>query len=289
MAKRMTIKEEDAGRRADVVATEKLPMLSRAYVHKLFGGGRITINKLSVKPGHKLRQKDIMRIDFDPSELGQIPDIDLPILYENNDVMVINKPAGVISHARGRYWNEASVASFVRQKTGQEGERAGIVHRLDRATSGVIICAKNAEALSWLQKQFSQRKVKKTYVAYVHGHIKDPSAIIDMPIERHPKRPQTFRVGQNGKPALTRYEVVKSLADIDKVVLSPETGRTHQLRVHLKQIGHPIVGDMLYDQPEAERLYLHALSLEITLPDRSRAVFTAPEPKEFKEFEKNNG
>lgn len=281
MARKIIIDEISAGKRADVVATEALPSLSRAYVHTLFEDGRIALNDERVKPGHKLRLGESMTINFDLSELEQIADIDLPVLFENEDVLVINKPIGVISHARGKYWNEPSVASFVRQMTGQEGDRTGIVHRLDRATSGVMICAKNSETMSFLQKQFSSRNVKKKYRTIINGHVEPREAIIDMPIERNPKAPATFRVGGNGKAAQTQYKVLASSEKHDKLELTPVTGRTHQLRVHLKYLGHPITGDTLYEGSAAERLYLHAYSLEITLPGGERKVFTADEPREF--------
>lgn len=288
MPRTIDIADDQVGRRADVVATEALPSLSRAYVHRLFEENRITLGGEAVKPGHKLRYDEALIIDFDESEVGQIPDIDLPIIFEDDDVLVVDKPPGVISHARGKFWNEPSVASFVRQKTGQEGERAGIVHRLDRVTSGVMVCAKNQEALSHLQKQFSLRKTKKAYVGIVTGHLKPETAIIDMPIERNPTKPQTFHTSPSGKQARTKYTVEKSLIGYDVVKLEPETGRTHQLRVHLQQIGHPIVGDHLYNGGEAERLYLHAQSLEITLPDGERKVFRSHLPQSFVEFEQRH-
>ncbi len=284
MAKKLIVDELSAGKRFDIVATEMLPMLSRAYVHVLIEGKRILFNGKQEKAGHKLREGDVITTDFEESEIDDIADIDLPIIYEDEDVLVINKPEGVISHSRGRYWNEPSVASFVRQKTNQEGERSGIVHRLDRATSGVMICAKNAEALSFLQKQFSQRKTKKTYTAIVKGHMKLTEAIIDMPIERNPKAPSTFRVGANGKPSQTKYSVVESRRGYDIVQLQPVTGRTHQLRVHLAYQQHPIVGDTLYDGEPADRLFLHASSLELTLPGGERKIFETPLPKAFNEI-----
>jgi len=265
-----------------VVATEMLPMLSRAYVHVLIEGKRILLNGEQTKAGRRLHVGDVITTDFKASELEQIPDIELPIIFENDDVLVINKPEGIISHSRGRYWNEPSVASFVRQKTGQAGDRSGIVHRLDRATSGVMICAKNQATLSWLQKQFSDRKVKKVYMALAEGHLEPQEAIIDMPIERNPKAPATFRVGANGKPSTTQYKVEKQHGEFDLVRLEPTTGRTHQLRVHLAQQKHPILGDTLYDGAAADRLYLHAFSLEITLPGGERKLFSAPLPEAFK-------
>ena len=147
-----------------------------------------------------------------------------------------------------------------------------------------MICAKNTDALSWLQKQFGQRKVKKTYVAIVKGTFKQPHALIDMAIERNPKMPQKFRVGVNGKTAQTEYKVLSTTEKYSFVELKPTTGRTHQLRVHLHHIGHPIVGDSLYDGETAPRLFLHAKELEITLPNRERQTFSAAVPPEFQEF-----
>jgi len=284
------IDEDTKGKRFDVVATEMLPMLSRAYVHVLIVGKRILLNGEQQKAGYKLRLGDVITTDFDPAEIDQIADIDLPILYEDDNVLVVNKPEGVISHSRGRYWNEPSVASFVRQKAvskvgpWKQEDRGGIVHRLDRATSGVMVCAKNQVTLSFLQKQFSDRKVKKTYMAVVKGHMKPAEAIIDMPIERNPKAPSTFRVGPNGKASQTKYTVVESRGDYDVVRLEPMTGRTHQLRVHLTHQKHPIVGDTFYNGEPADRLFLHAFSLEITLPGGEQKTFQAPLPKVFNQL-----
>ena len=278
------VTEEAAGQRLDVFVTAQLPKLSRAFVQKLGDGGKVTVGSEPAKAGHKLHEGDIVRVDYDEAELAKIPDISLPILYEDADCLVINKPVGVLSHTQGSWAPEATVASFLRSKlNGLNGDRAGVVHRLDRATSGVMICAKNQAALSWLQKQFSQRKVKKSYIAIVKGHMKAPEAVINMPIERNPKAPATFRAGANGKVAVTHYKVLEEGTKNSLVELTPETGRTHQLRVHLAQIGHPIAGDSLYGAGKhGDRMFLHALKLEITLPSRERKTFTAPLPPEFK-------
>lgn len=282
--------EVSRGMRLDQYVVEKHPRLSRSYAVRLIEGGQVLVNGTSEKPGYKIRQNDAVTIDFDESALDVIPDIDLPVIYEDENVIVVNKPAGVISHARGRYWDEPSVASFVRSRVASQEEwadqpgqptRAGIVHRLDRATSGVMICAKNPATLKYLQKQFGDRTVKKKYMAIVTGHLSPEEAIIDIPIERNPNAPSTFRPGAQGKPAQTHYIVVKRVPHYDQVELSPMTGRTHQLRVHLSHVGHSIVGDTLYGGQEAERLYLHAQRLEITLPGGLRTVLEAPLPEEF--------
>ena len=282
----ITVTEEQVGQRVDVVVADALPQLSRAYVHKLIENSHVTIRGAAPKPGSKVRANDVLEVDYDEATATAVEHIDLPILYEDDDAVVMNKPAGVLTHALGIHGNEASVASFLRSKvTGIKGERAGIVHRLDRATSGVIIGARNQAALSWLQKQFSQRKVKKTYIAIVQGQLDPEEAVIDMPIERNPKAPATFRVGPNGKSAMTHYKTLYTNGKYSLVELTPETGRTHQLRVHLAKVGHPIVGDPLYGTGKhGDRLYLHAQRLEITLPNRERKIFTAPTPPSFEEL-----
>jgi 23S rRNA pseudouridine1911/1915/1917 synthase len=282
------VTDEDVGKRIDSFLAAKLPELSRSFIKKLDSEGKVTVNGEVEKTSYKLRAKDKVALDYKLEQLDEIPDIDLPILYEDDDCIVMNKPVGVLTHSKGAFNPEPTVATFINNKVKvPKSDRAGIVHRLDRATSGVIIAAKNPEALSWLQKQFSQRRTKKTYIAVIEGHLDPEKALIDMPIERNPKKPQTFRVGQNGKPAQTTYEVIKSSDKYSMLQLQPTTGRTHQLRVHLKQLGHPIVGDTLYGMKPAQRLFLHALSLEITLPNRTRQIFKASLPAVFNKLMKD--
>jgi 23S rRNA pseudouridine1911/1915/1917 synthase len=278
-------KKREAGKRLDIVLASRLPILTRSFIASLVKRGLIKVDKQPVKAGHKLKGSEAIEIDYDLEANSQLPDIELPVIYEDEDCIVINKPAGILTHSKGVFNPEATVASFIAPKLrGLKGDRAGIVHRLDRATSGVIICAIHPQALAHLQKQFSSRKVKKIYHAIVSGHLKNEEAIIDMPIERNPKEPKTFRAGPGGKPAITHYNVLKFAEKYELLKLQPQTGRTHQLRVHLNKLGHPIVGDVLYKGEPADRLYLHASSLEITLPGSSRKVFEAPLPQEFNNF-----
>jgi len=273
--------DHETAQRADVLLAAAYPAYSRAALAKLFEYGDVTQAGKPLKPGEKLQPGEVFEANIEKLE-RQAESIDLPVLYEDENVLVIDKPVGIISHARGRYWDEASVASFVRDKvSGMDGERAGIVHRLDRATSGVMICAKNSETLSMLQKQFSTRKTKKSYYAVVDGVPEPQKALIDVPIGRNPNKPQTFRPDAQGKSATTYYEVEKHNETRALVKLSPTTGRTHQLRIHLQYIKHPIVGDNLYGDSDADRLYLHAYSLEITLPGGERKVFISPVPATF--------
>jgi 23S rRNA pseudouridine1911/1915/1917 synthase len=271
--------------RLDQRVVEQIPTLTRSYAAKLIEDGKVKVNgEVITKTGYKMRLGDSVEVDHDEDLFKQIPTIDLKVLYEDDDCVVIEKPIGLLTHSKGAFNPEATVATWLRGRlTSMQGERAGIVHRLDRATSGVMICAKTPEAHSWLQKQFSQRKTKKTYSAVINGTMDPPEAVIDMPIERNPKKPQTFRVGANGKSAITRYQVLQTNEKYSLVELKPETGRTHQLRVHLAHFHHPIVGDELYGGEKANRLYLHAHMLEITLPNRDRKVFTSTVPKSFAE------
>lgn len=277
----MKLNVEDASRLDAAIAKDQA--LSRSFVNVLLDQGKVSVNgKVVYKPSIKVKPRDVVELDYQPSELQDIPEIDIEILYQDDDCLVVNKPAGVLTHSKGVFNPEATVSTFIRQfTTGMEDNRGGIVHRLDRITSGVLICAKNEQALVKLQKQFSDRKTKKVYNAVIVGTLDPPEATIDMPIERNPKKPQTFRVGPNGKPAQTHYKILKSGEQYSLVELRPVTGRTHQLRVHLAQLDHPIVGDTLYGGEPAERTFLHALSLEITLPNGERKTFTAPLPPEF--------
>lgn len=273
-----------AGLRLDQYVTRERPTLSRAYATRLITEGKVQVNQQTSKPGYKLRAADVITIDYSEADEPEVPDIDLPIVYEDDDCIVINKPSGVLTHNKGTRFIEATVASFVRSRAKLlEGERPGIVHRLDRGTSGVIICAKTPEALSWLQKQFHDRAAKKSYAALIQGELTPDSAIIDMPIERNPKAPASFRVGANGKSAQTYYETVKISQDRKHSLLEmrPKTGRTHQLRVHLAYHHHPIVGDTLYNGESADRMYLHAHKLELTLPNGETKTFEAPIPEAF--------
>ena len=277
---------ERKGERVDAFLATVAPEHSRAFWQRRCDESSVTVNDKPVKASFKLRADDVVEVQLRQQQVSE--KLHLPIIYEDEDVIVINKPAGVLTHAKGAESHEATVADFVRAHTtdGLESNRPGIVHRLDRGTSGVIIAAKHPDARRWLQGQFSKRNVKKTYLALIEGHLHMPEAIIRLPVERNPKKPQTFRVGANGKPAETAYKVEKSFADTELVELKPHTGRTHQLRVHLNYLGHPIVGDPMYghENPALGRMFLHAHSLELTLPSRQRKVFTAPLPPDLQQF-----
>lgn len=287
--RKFTVGPADAGGRADKLVAGKYPQFSRSALERLFDFGHIVISGEAAKPAHRLRAGEIIEVN-EQNLTSEPPTVNLPIVYEDDDVVVIDKPAGVLTHSKGALNLEATVASFIGPKINDEdmgGNRAGIVHRLDRDTSGVIITAKNEQAMAVLQKQFSKRKASKTYLAIVEGVPDPPKAIIDAPIMRNPARPQTFKVGSLGRNAQTEYDVLKSFEKNGQkyslIRLVPKTGRTHQLRVHMAYIHHPMVGDRVYGR-NGLPLMLHALSLEITLPNGERRKFESPAPRRIKEL-----
>ncbi len=280
--------------RLDSYISTLQPDISRAQLQRLIKNGKVRVDgQVQQKNGFMVKESMSVQIDYDFNKKIRLEDPDITVLYEDKDCVVIDKPLGILTHSKGVFNPESSVASWLANRPNfsfpavgpTDNPRAGIVHRLDRATSGVMIAAKNQAALTHLQKQFQDRKAKKTYIARVAGEITPSEALIDVPIERNPKMPQRFRVGHNGKSAQTNYKVMQTVtqnSEIDSVVeLKPYTGRTHQLRVHLEYIKHPIVGDTFYDGRPAERLFLHAHQLEITLPNRERVIFTSNTPEIF--------
>ncbi len=260
------------------------PEYSRSTWQKYIERGYVTVNGLvetSVK--RTLGEDDEVAVNIPPEP--DYSEHELPIVYEDDHVLVVNKPSGVLTHAKGALSEEFTVADFAKSRMTEpeETNRPGIVHRLDRDTSGIIICAKNSQTKHLLQKQFQDRKAKKTYLAVVRGLPKQLEGRMDLPIERNPKRPAEHRVGVNGKPAQTDYRVLAHNKTFSVVELKPFTGRTHQLRVHLAHIGTPIAGDPVYGGGKSPigRLCLHALELEITIPVSKRETFTAPAPDNF--------
>lgn len=246
--------------------------------------GYVKVNG-TVETSAKRRIQASDQIDIVIPEAEDHSDKELPILYIDEHVIVVDKPAGILTHSKGALNDEFTVADFFRRYTtdGLETNRPGIIHRLDRDTSGVIVGARDSETAQMLKRQFSNRTVKKTYQAVVDGTPEPEKAIIDVPIGRNPTAPSTFRPDSNGKSAQTAYEVLERGVGVSLIELRPKTGRTHQLRVHMKYIGHPIIGDRVYGVATDSRLFLHAFTLELTLPGGVRSVFTSPVPSEFKQ------
>ena len=257
------------------------PSISRSLWQKYIKAGYVSVNQRVVTtPKFEVDETDEIAVKLPEQEQASA---ELPILYEDDDVMVVNKPSGLLTHAKGGLSTEPTVAEIIRPKTSfaSDTDRPGIVHRLDRDTSGVLIIAKTTEAAAHLQRQFAQRTAKKTYLAVTDGVPKLAAAKIDLPIGRNPAAPSTFRVDPNGKPAQTNYRVLAAANAKALIELKPTTGRTHQLRVHMAYLNTPILGDRVYSKPNASRLMLHAHKLEITLPSGERRTFEAAVPKEF--------
>ena len=255
--------------RLDILMKEVYKSYNRSTLQKFIESGFVTVDgELILKPNTKFPRG--VKFDLKVPEVVKNTDLVPEVIYEDENVLVVNKPAGLLSEFKGEYCPEATLAKY-----------GLIVHRLDRDTSGVIILAKNEETQSMLRRQFQDRKTHKTYYAVVSGRPKLDEARIDLPMMRDLKRPTTFRVDPNGKPAETFYKVLKTDGKHSLVELRPTTGRTHQLRVHMKYLGHPILGDPVYGEEKADRLYLHAGALEITLPGGVRKTFEVPMPESF--------
>lgn len=257
---------------------------SRSTWQKYIKLGYVTVNNKVIESAkYEIGEHDKIKTDIPKAENHN--DKELPIIYLDDNVIVVNKPVGILTHSKGVTNDEFTVADFFKRFTtyNLNTNRPGIVHRLDRGTSGVIIGARNDETAKLLQKQFSDRKTKKTYYAIVSGKPKLAQANIDLPINRNPSKPSTFRVDPNGRDAFTEYQVVDQNDKYSLLRLQPKTGRTHQLRVHLQYIGTPILGDNLYGKT-SNRLYLHAYSLEITIPKGDRRVFSIALPDEFLKY-----
>lgn len=260
--------------RLDRQLTELYPEYNRSSLQQFIRSGFVKVNNQVVeKPNTKILVSDKIDLTLPPSITLPPPEI----IYQDENVLVLNKPSGLLSIKKGQYSAEPTLEDY-----------GLIVHRLDRDTSGVVILAKNPETQKFLRKQFQDRKVKKTYYAITIKSPKLSEALIDLPILRNLKRPATFEVNPQGKPSKTHYRIIKvsESKPLALLELKPTTGRTHQLRVHLNYLGTPILGDQVYGlkfqaKHKAKRLFLHAESLEITIPKGQRKVFRSPLPPEF--------
>jgi 23S rRNA pseudouridine1911/1915/1917 synthase len=276
--------------RLDKKLVEKYPEYKRATLQTFIKSGYVTVDgKVASKPNTLIEKSAEIILNL-PEEIANedlkkaaIEKMRPETIYEDKKVIVLNKPSGLLSMAKGEYCAEPTLEDY-----------GLLVHRLDRDTSGVVILAKDEETQAMLRKQFQDRKAHKTYYAVVEGCPKLDEAMIDLPIARNIKHPTTFIVDANGKPSQTYYKVIKKGEKNSLVELRPTTGRTHQLRVHMNYLGTPILGDRVYGNAPADtemRLYLHAHTLEITIPnpsedlkgDNMRTKFEAELPKEFED------
>lgn len=294
-----TLDEYDADERIDQVLSARLPDLSRTHIQKLIRGGKLTVNgKVCDVPRLKFPAGSVAVLTDD---LPAVPlkaegeDIPLDVIYEDDVLLVINKPAGMVVHPAAGNWHGTVVNALLGREPGLDDEdfdamRPGIVHRLDKDTSGALVIAKTAKALRKLAKSFADRDVQKTYLAIVHGWPAPPVNVVNAPIMRHPdhKRMAIARDGQ-GREAVTTWKLIrKGLWDGRKVAvmeMHPHTGRTHQIRVHLSYKDYPIVGDKLYNRGRsspAPRQMLHARRISFPHPvTGERMEFEAPLPDDF--------
>lgn len=284
--------------RLDVFLAEAQSEFSRSYLQKLIEGRHVAVNGAHVRPNYKLKAGDHVELNVpDPTPLEVTPeDIPLDVVYEDECIVVVDKPAGMVVHPAPGHTGGTLVNALLFHCSDLAGiggvERPGIVHRLDKETSGLVVVAKTDAALQSLAAQFKQSHIHKEYLALVRGRVKNSRGTIDSPIGRHKvHRKKMSLYTQKGREALTRYEVIERFDDFSYLRLYPKTGRTHQIRVHLASLGHPIVEDTLYggkkagDLGEICRHALHAHKLELSHPQSGeRVAFESPLPADMASF-----
>ena len=288
------VSDGQSGIRIDRYLSEMNEELSRSYIQKLLKEQKITVNGSAVKANYKVQEGDEISVAVpDIKEPDILPeDIPLDILYEDNDVLIVNKPKGMVVHPAngnpdGTLVN--AIMSMCRDSlSGIGGElRPGIVHRIDKDTSGLLIVAKNDKAHIEMSNQIKNHEVKKIYIALVRGNVGEDEATIDMPIGRSTKDRKKMAVVKNGKEAVTHFKVIKRYGKYTLLEVKIDTGRTHQIRVHMAEIGHPVVGDMVYSNGKndfgVEGQMLHAKSLDFKHPITGKQMHLEAElPKYFK-------
>jgi len=283
-----------AGMRLDRFLSERGVLGSRSQVHHLIADGHVKIGERSVKPGTALRAGErvvVQRPAPQPARVEPAP-IALDVLHEDESLLAINKPAGLVVHPAPGHWQGTLVSALLHRwptlPPGIDPARLGIVHRLDKDTSGVLLIAKTAAALTELARQFHEREIDKQYLALVWGVPRSAHGTIREPIGRHPVHRQRMAVRPHGRASVTRYEVVERWRDMALVRAYPQTGRTHQIRVHLAALGHPIVADPLYARGRKRgalpiaRQALHAEAIRFHHPRSAQPMqIKAPLPNDF--------
>lgn len=291
--KAFRVPEEDADHRLDLWLIAKLgdATLTRSRLQALIRAGAVSVNGAKARAGLRLRPQDAIEIelpDAAPNETIVPEEFGLPVLYEDDFLIAIDKPSGVVvypavGHAHGTVVNQL-VSHCALARFG-EPRRPGIVHRLDEGTSGVLVVAKRDEAYLHLVEQFQRREIEKIYLALVHGRVSEDEGRIEGSIGRDPVKRQRMKILPQGKPAITEFRVLKRFSEATLLEVRPLTGRTHQIRVHLSAIGHPVLGDELYGRRRTtapRRLMLHAWRMRLAHPiTRERLELVAPLPPEF--------
>jgi len=285
-----------ADERLDLFLVRQLPDLSRSYAQRLIADGQVTVDGTARKANYKLRGGEEIVCTMPPAEEIEIcaEDIPLDILYEDADIIVVNKARGMVVHPAAGIYTGTLVNALLwhcHDLSGINGAlRPGIVHRLDKDTSGVMVAAKNDMAHHYLARQIRDKDARREYRAIVHGNIVPRAGVITGAIGRHPTdRKKMAIVRENGKPATTHFEVLERFGDYTYVSCRLETGRTHQIRVHMTSIGHPLVGDLKYTAKKNPFAIvgqaLHSLTLSLTHPRTgTEMTFTAPLPADMEEI-----
>jgi len=286
---------DESGKRIDKYISEKLD-LTRSRVQKLIDDGMVTINGNVAKSSAKVNEGEVLSVEIpELKPLEIVPEeIPLNILYDDDDVIVIDKPKGMVVHpANGNYTGtlvNVIMSKFGDNLSGINGViRPGIVHRIDKDTSGVLVIAKNDKAHLKLAEQLKEHSMTRVYVAVVRGKLKEKVGTIDAPIGRNPKDRKKMGVVANGKRAVTHYKVIKELDDCSVIEVRLETGRTHQIRVHMSYIGHPLLGDSVYSNGKNKYGFvgqaLHAKILGFIHPSTGEYMeFSSNLPEEFEKL-----
>ena len=289
MTSSIVVRGQPSGIRIDKYISDYLGILNRNQLKTR--NAVISVNGKKTKYSKIVRTGDTVELVYDDEvETGILPEkTDLDIIYEDENVLVLNKQRGVVVHpANGHYHITLvqGIAWYLGSELNEQNKyRPGIVHRLDKDTSGIIITAKNTRALDFLASQFKNKTCRKMYIAVITGKPKLKKGKIDTFIKRDPNNRKKFRTDKSeGRRSVTNYSVIRYLKNCTLAALFPRTGRTHQLRVHMKSIGHPIFGDPIYGKPDDSfPLLLHAGKLEITLPDHNeKSTFRSPLPAIFR-------
>lgn len=287
-----SITDEDKGKRLDVYLSEKLPDLSRSYIQKLIEKELIFVNDKLRKSSYKVNADDSILLQLpELEELEVLPkDIPLKILYEDEDLVVVDKEKGMVTHpAVGNYHDTLvnALLFHVKDLSGINGVlRPGIVHRIDKDTTGILVVAKNDRSHAYLSEQLKEHTMKREYFALVHGNVKKDIGTVDAPLGRDKKDRLKMAIVEDGRHAVTHYEVLRRYKGFTLIKAVLDTGRTHQIRVHLASIHHPVVGDFVYGlkKETIKGQLLHAARLGFETPDKGHLEFFCPVHDEFKEM-----
>ncbi|MBI2856995.1 MAG: RluA family pseudouridine synthase [Chloroflexi bacterium] len=287
----MILTVESAGQRLDKFLAERCTGLSRSQIQKLIERRLVAVNRRSARSGYKLAAGDLVEVTLPPPLPALAPEaVPLSVVYEDKDILVVDKPAGMVVHpAAGRREHTMVNALLARCPELAVGavstDRPGIVHRLDKDTSGLIVVARTETARESLVAQFRAHSLAKKYVALAVGHVTPDRGVIDAPIGRDPAHRKRMAVVEGGREARTGYRVLEYRNGYTLLELTPETGRTHQIRVHLAAIGHPVAGDRVYGgrSPRVPRQFLHASALGFQHPTTGEALaFSSPLPEDLR-------